>query len=654
MATLEQIAAALRKADAAGNVEDARALANAYRQMQGQGASAQVNPDAGFDPMRDLPIPGTSHPGVPDKRYSSPIPGGDFMNEMASSFAENIPVIGPLATRAADSTGSQIAAMITGQPAEQMLEQGQDMRARDASDQPLANTVGAVGGSVGPLMALGTTQLGGQALGMTGPLWQRMLAGGASGGLISGADSLARGDTLEEAGGKSLLGLGMGAGFPLAERAMSPVLRALMGDSVPAPVQTLGRNLERDGMDPAAILAQMDQLGPDAMLMDLGPNMTRQAGAIASLPGEGQTVLRDALVARNAGSNARIQSDVNTTLGPSPLPSAVQADIRAGQQALSPEYQQVLQGAQPVDTSAVARNLDSVIQNRVGPEQRAAQQVRAMLDEFENPGVLSADPARLLSARQAIDGMMGDATNNQVISVLSSARREIDELLAQNVPGIKQVDAQFEELARQSEGLQSGQQMLDSGRTAPRPAEVESIMTGGANPQGLFIGPSGEPFRVSQGARAEIDRLVGTTGNNITALKSALKGDGSWNRERLASLFGQGKADDLLNILEREQTYQRAYNTVLTNSETAARTASQKEAAPNQFGSTSTSIADLLLKVPQWAANTAAKGRSESLNEQIARMLISRPTPELVDQLIAARQMNRGLIGSSAVPLLTN
>jgi hypothetical protein len=43
MATLEQIEAALRKADAAGNAEDAKRLADAYRQMRG----SQTPDDAG-------------------------------------------------------------------------------------------------------------------------------------------------------------------------------------------------------------------------------------------------------------------------------------------------------------------------------------------------------------------------------------------------------------------------------------------------------------------------------------------------------------------------------------------------------------------------------------------------------------------------------
>ena len=73
MATLEQIAAALAKADAAGNVEDARALAIAYRQMQGQQA-AQAAPAAppSLDPyFADLPVPGYESPQPPEQQPSN-------------------------------------------------------------------------------------------------------------------------------------------------------------------------------------------------------------------------------------------------------------------------------------------------------------------------------------------------------------------------------------------------------------------------------------------------------------------------------------------------------------------------------------------------------------------------------------------------------
>lgn len=656
MATLDQIAAALRKADAAGNVEDARALANAYRQMQGQQQPpAQPQTAQQVADTLSLPIPGTEW-NTPEQpaRFQSPIPGGDMMNEFARSFAENIPIAGPLTTRAMDATGSQIAAMITGQSPEETLKIGQDLRARDAADQPVANVAGTVAGSVGPLMSLGTTKIGEQALGMTGPLWQRMLGGGVSGGLITGVDSLARGDDLGEAGGKALVGLGIGGASPVAERAIAPIIRMLTGQNSSTAVQNVSKNLEREGIDPADIMARIDAMGPDGVIADLGPNMQRQAGAIASLPGEGQTILRDALTTRAQGTNSRIQGDIDAALGPAPVPSYLQADIRAGQQALQPEYQRVLQGAAPVDPSALAQSLDDIAMRERGPAQRAAAQVRQMLDDAGAPGSLSNDPGTLLATRNAIDGLFEGEVNPKVIGVLTRARQQVDDMLTQAVPGIKDVDAKFAELGRQSTAVGDGRTILGSGPEAPVPREVADMVAAGAQPEGLLIGPSGATFRLTQGARAEIERIVGTTANNLTALKSALKGDGSWNRDRLATLFGQDKADRLLGVLEREKRYAETFDTVTRNSETAARTAAQKEAAPQQFGQTSTSLADLLLKIPQGLANRGASMRSEATNKAIAEMLTGRPTPELVDQLLLARQMNRGLIGSSAAPLLTN
>jgi hypothetical protein len=453
---------------------------------------------------------------------------------------------------------------------------------------------------------------------------------------------------------KGLMGLGLGATFPVAERALSPIARLLMGKSVPKSTQNIGRQLEREGIDPSTLVQRIDEVGPDAVLADLGPNLQRQAGAIASLPGEGQAILRDALVKRQQGTNARIQGDVDATLGEAPVPSYLQSTIREGQDALSPAYREVLQGASPVDATPLAAWLDDVAFRDRGPAQTAAQRVRQMLDETGNAGTLSTNPETLLSTRKAIDGMMSSETNTDVLGVLKRARNEVDQMLGAAVPGIKQVDAQFAELARQSKAVDSGQQVLESGRTAPRPAEVTDMMAQGAQPEGLLVGPSGAAFRLTQGARAEIDRIIGTTGNNLTALKSALKGDGSWNRDRLVTLFGKDKADRLLNILEREQRYAQTFDTVTRNSETAARAAAQKEAAPREFGQPGTSIMDLLLKIPQGVANMGARARSEATNKAIAEMLMGKPTPEMVDQLLFARQMNRGRIGSAPVPMITN
>lgn len=644
MATLAELQNGLRKAHAAGNVEHARAFANAIRGLQSQAVPPPINTDPGFDPMRDLPIPGTSHPTAPDNRYRSMIPGGDAVNEFAMSFGENIPIVGPLATRGADAVGSRIAAMLTGETPEAMLEQGQEMRARDASDNPIANAAGTVAGSVGPLMSLGATQAGGQALGMTGPMWQRMAFGGISGLGISSGDALARGEDMGTAAQQGGMGLALGATLPLAERALSPIARMLAGQSVPAPVQNLGRNLEREGIDPSILAQRMNDLGSDAVLADLGPNLQRQAGAIASLPGEGQTILRDALVRRQQGTNARIQGDVDSTLGPATSPRIFNEGIDTAQKQLSPVYEQAFSNARAVDTDGIALNLDSAAVNLRGEAQNVARSLRDMLN-VHGADVLDPNPRTLFEVRKAIDGMFSTVQDGNARRLLTETRKLVDTELAAKVPGIKQADAQFKQLAERRGAFEQGQTALDSGRTALTPDDLAGL-TATAQPHVLDA--------MTQGTRAEIDRIIGTTANNLTALKGALKGDGSWNRDRLVTLFGKDKADRLLGVLEREQRYAQTFDTVTRNSETAARTAAQKEAAPQQFGQTSTSLMDLALKIPQGLANMGARSRSEATNKAIAEMLIGKPTPEMVDQLLFARQMNRGLIGSSAVPLLTN
>lgn len=56
-----------------------------------------------------------------------------------------------------------------------------------------------------------------------------------------------------------------------------------------------------------------------------------------------------------------------------------------------------------------------------------------------------------------------------------------------------------------------------------------------------------------------------------------IKGEGDWNRARLATLFGPEKADRLFKVLENERIYADTANTATRNSESAARLAAQNE-----------------------------------------------------------------------------
>lgn len=592
--------------------------------------------------------------GKDDPNYKpSSVPFLDPINAFGSKVAESVPVVGPALAKFGNDVDARFASAVEGREVTPQERAG--ITSAEQGRFPLASIGGTITGTVLPFALAGGTALGSKALGLTGPLWQRVVAGVGSGGAIAGADALAHGESRGDAAWKAMFGAATGGLFPVAEKGARAVVQALFKRNVDRAAGVLNKGMERDRINPSQIMERLQAAGPDAAILDLGPNLTRQAAAVASLPGEGQAIVRDALVKRNAGKNARIQGDVDTILGPAPVPSQVEATIKEGQEILGPEYLEVFRkaGSVKVDTLPLALELEKKAAVLKGPELQAVTKVRSMLEMNNKPGTLDTNPSVLFQTRQALDGMIGTETNGKVIGQLSQARQQIDNMLAKAVPGIKEVDAKYAELGRQNTAVTRGQSYLDSGKTAPRPAEVASEMQAGALPEGLLVGPSGTAFRLSQGARADIDRIVGTTANNLSALKGALKGDGSWNRQRLVEVFGEKKTDALLDVLDREMRYQRGHDKVLENSESAARLMAQKDVAPHEFQKPT--FSDLVFAIPQKVANAGAKTRSEAVNAELAGMLSGKATPEMVDRLLVAKALanRRGLVAPAAMPMIT-
>ena len=81
-----------------------------------------------------------------------------------------------------------------------------------------------------------------------------------------------------------------------------------------AAVDKVMRAMENDGIDPATIRQRLDEMGPEAMVADLGPNLQQQAGGLASMPGEAQQIVRSAMAERDAGAGGRIRSALDDTL----------------------------------------------------------------------------------------------------------------------------------------------------------------------------------------------------------------------------------------------------------------------------------------------------------------------------------------------------
>lgn len=401
--------------------------------------------------------------------------------------------------------------------------------------------------------------------------------------------------------------------------------------AVPRENRLLARAVRDDDLSAAAIGKSLDDLGPGGMVMDLGPNLQRQGGALAATPGSAQKTVRDAVTARADATKVRVGKQLDDTLGPSPIPSRVITETYDNMDALSPQYEAALAGAKPVDTRALAGDLDDMIRRYRGDAQTELKAVRAMLDDPAT-GALDTSAETLLRVRQAIDGRMKSMEDASVINAVTPIRQRVDGILQSNVPGIKAVDAKAQDILRQRKAIKQGQEILDSGRDAPRPVEVDEMMN--PVPAGNMIGPSGVPFRLSQGARAEIDRIVGTNYSDVTALKKLLKGEGSWNRDRLVSVFGQRKADKIFDIVENELKFAKTRAIVDQNSESAARIAAMQEVSPDALGArrgaarsmANFQFGDAAASVIDWATGALRQNMRSATNERLAKLLTSAKT----------------------------
>lgn len=541
---------------------------------------------------------------------------------------------------------------------------------------PISYGAGEIVGGAVPVIAASAAAPA--AFGVTGSLGMRSAMGAASGasvgalqGFMSGEGGL--GPRMVEAGKGAGGGAVFGAVAPTAGKLLGAGYRrvadALVGRTASVPgasskaVQAVADALTSDGTVNPAMRQRLADFGPDAMLMDAGESVKGLAQGVSLRPGEARSRIVDALIERKRATNPRIGSDLDTALGPAVVPSQVEAGLNAGRRAMAEGYAEPFANASAVDTRPLADALETMAVDLRGPAQRAVRQAREMLNIPGNGNVLDPNPRALFETRQALDGLLDGETNTKVIAQLGFARQAVDDYLARAVPGIKQVDARYAELARQSEGLARGGQVLDAGKTAIRPAEMADEITRAVQPEGMLIGPSGTAHRMREGTRAEIDRLVGTKSNDFLAVRDAVKGDGDWNRAKLVQLFGQDRADRVVNAVDREAAFERVYRDVVENSQTAMRQASKDMVAVRDGSSSSGATTTLVGAVggpTAIAAQGAVKGAravkgmmdtaaDEGRNADIARLLLSRgPEMDAIFEVLGRNARGRQAVQSSS------
>lgn len=167
------------------------------------------------------------------------------INAFTGGAIEAIPIIGPWLKDHTERVGAMTRAKINGTKYEDELAFVRGAAPQIAEAHPTANMAGQITGAVGPMLA--GAGLAPRAFGMVGPLWERAALGGASNALINSADTAARGGSADETASSGLVGGGIGAGLPIAGKALGVAGRAAFNSGDRA-VNALARRAEDLGI----------------------------------------------------------------------------------------------------------------------------------------------------------------------------------------------------------------------------------------------------------------------------------------------------------------------------------------------------------------------------------------------------------------------
>ena len=427
------------------------------------------------------------------------------------------------------------------------------------AEHPIAAHAGEIAGAVGSGLALG----GGAGLTLIRPgmsLGPAMVAGAAEGGLYGaaqGAGNTYTGklpDYLVNAGYGGALGSVLGP----------PAVAIGRGVAAAGRRGELPRQLEDAAVADREGIARLPQYGPEGMLVDAGPSMRGVGQGAALGAGEQAGNLKSMLRTRDEGTVQRITEALDRNLGADPVPSVVQRQIRADQQALGPAYNEAFREARAVDSRPIAEHIDVLLHERMG-NPAILREVRGLLDVPNNPGTLDPYPRTLQSVRERIDLLMGGGElDNGSRAALTQLRQHITEELHAKVPGIVDLDRQFAELARQREALDRGGQIFGAGREAVRPVEVAQTINAPT--------ASAQQFqRLQQGARGELERIVGTNVNDLLKLEKVIGEPQDWNAQKLTMLFGPERSDRMMRVLDANREFRRNFQNIVQGSQTAQR-----------------------------------------------------------------------------------
>ncbi len=445
-----------------------------------------------------------------------------------------------------------------------------EIRARQKAaqeDNPVAFGAGQVGGSLIPASKVMKTVGTGATLGSA------IVRSAAAGGLLGGIEGFGSGENnLQDRALHAAEGVPVGAVIGAA----APVVGQAVGRGVSAVINRGGAEgagagkvlsaLERDAIAPQDLQSRLSALGPDAMIADIGPNVTQQAATIAASPGKGQQTVRAAIDARNAGASDRVGDAVDYAMGGRVNVGQLERDIVARRsQAAAPLYDQAYRTPLPA-----IPEVQEVLNTPAG-KMAAARAAKLSQNEgipFDPNSVRGVD-----LVKRTLDDVvsMGQrAGRNNEARIIAGLRDKLVNAVDSHVPEYAMARDAFAGESAIKDALASGRTLFKDTLTPEQLNDTLSRMT--VSERDAFL----------QGARSSIQTVMGTARSDAAAVRTLFKK--GFNQEKLEMVLGQPAADRLLKQVGFETTAANTSQRVIGNSETAARVAGREDLSPSSTG----------------------------------------------------------------------
>lgn len=514
------------------------------------------------------------------------------------------------------------------------IERGQLAAAREHA--PYLTGTGEIAGAVtqGSALLKSATAVA-PSLMARAPVLAQVATVGATEGALYGAGSAEEGGRLKGAATGAAIGaVAAPAGYYAGKYVISPVVgatgRALQRAATNTPQRQAERiisiALQADELTDDAVRAELQRLGPNAVLADLGENLSSTARAAAARTGSARTIASNLLTDRQLGQQSRVIAAAGAT-DVADFKAAFQKTMTQRQSQAAPLYEEAYRA--PMQMTEKMRAL---LQR---PALRSAMQ-RA-LNIVKDEGLEGLDPA--MSPVRIIDAAKQDLDDQIGAALRGGERNTARRLLRIKGELLSEVDAQVPSYARAREIFSNEAALRDAGSLG------RSLLTTRVDMDAAEIAveamTEGERHAFRLGAiRGLIDKLEGTPETRNAAGKLI-------ESVRARDLIKMSFPDDetlkrFISTAEAESQFTFTRNRVLSGSPTAriqedVRALEQGSGVLSAIGQGKDAVGVTVQLLKKLGMGRA----SDETLEEVAKILFSREVPERQLARIASNTARR-------------